>query len=155
MKKKKLIVAAAVTVSLLGPPTQAAPSGYEIKIVGSAVVDQSDTGLYRGTTVRIPVHVRCPAGEVGMGVFAGFPGYFDGGQNAEPYQQSHTGPAPSIVCTGKVQRYEFFGRSIGKNQDPSAYPFEYFRHDRATVVVEARFGGSAIRDTRTMQIVVK
>ncbi|MCU0262381.1 MAG: hypothetical protein MUF09_01740 [Candidatus Nanopelagicales bacterium] len=155
MKKKLSVVAAAATVSLLGTPTQAAPSGYQVKVVGSAVVDQSASLGEWGTTVRIPVHVRCPAGEVGYGIFAGFPGYFDGGLNAEPYQQSHTGPAPWIVCTGKVQRHEFIGRSISKNQDPSVYPYQHFRPGRATVVVEARFGGSAVRDTRTVQIVVK
>lgn len=155
---KSLVAAggvAAAAVVLTTQPAVSAPTGYGIRIVGTAAIDQSGAWGPPGTTVLIPVHIRCPKGEVGAGVFAGFPGYFENGLNSTPYQQSHTGPTPSIVCTGKVQRYTFVGRSISKNQDPVVYPYQYFRHGKATVVVEARMRGFDIRDTRVIQIVVR
>lgn len=154
---KPLVAAGVVTAAAVLLATQtatSAPTGYEIKIVGAAAVDRSGAWGPPGTTIRIPVLVRCPKGEVGMGVFAGFPGYFENGLNAVAYQQSHTGPTPWIECTGKNQKFSFVGRSISKNQDPAVHPYQYFRHGRATVVVEARMQGFAIRDTRAIQIVI-
>jgi hypothetical protein len=159
---QRLLAAGAAVVALglaAGPAATAdSPNSSEwnVRIVGSATLDPAyQDATYYNTGVLIPVKVRCPAGEIGFGVHAGFPGYFPDGAQAQPNLPGMTRPL-IFECTGKPERYTFRGRSISRLQDPSTHPFARFHHGRATVVVEVRFNGgaAAVRDTKTIQIVV-
>ncbi len=121
---------------LTAAPAKAAP-GYEIYVAGDAT-PYAYGGIADGTTVQIPVIVRCPAGTSAYVPFAGLPGYFTDGRFAEPYLPAHTGPATyggQISCTGSFQTASTIARSVGRNQDPSTHPYQYFTPGPATAKV--------------------
>lgn len=155
------LVTGALTLGLALAGTAVAPSqataphrtDWQLRVAGPATIDQTGTWGEAGTTVLIPAKVRCPAGELGYGLFAGFPGYFADGDHAEPTLPAHTMPTPFVACTGKVQRVTFVGRSVHRNQDPGVEPYEHFHRGPATVVLELmRADGSSVRTTRTIRI---
>ena len=133
MKKILTIVgAAAVSFAVLTPPAQASPNPYAIQISGDPSISASHYGL-PGTTIVIPLTVRCPKGERQMIPFAGLPNSF-GGKFPRPFLPSMTIPV-YVDCTGKNQASHTYARSIARNQDTQNYPYEIFTPGRATVIV--------------------
>jgi hypothetical protein len=151
-----VVMAAALALPVAGAVAHPAPqrtTTWQLRVSGPATIDRTGTWGAAGTTVLIPAKVRCPAGEHGYGMFAGFPGYFRDGDHAEPSLPAHTMPTPVVECTGKLQRVTFVGRSVHRNQDPATDPYERFHRGRATVVLELmRSDGPPVRATRTIRI---
>lgn len=140
MKKVLTVVgAAAVSFAVLTPPAEASPRRYAIEISGDASISASTYGL-PGTTIVIPLTVRCPKGERQMIPYAGLPDSF-GGKFPAPYLPSMTIPV-YVECTGKNQPSHAYARSIFRNQNTQDYPYETFTPGRATAIVHLGIVGA-------------
>jgi hypothetical protein len=149
------VVSALILSGLATAPAIAAPPPYDVFVNGDAT-PYAYNGVIDGTTVSIPVLVRCPVGQVVYVPFAGMPGYFSDGRFAQPYLPSMTGPnsyGGQASCTGQLQSVTTLARTVSRNQDPSFQPFDYFTSGPLTVMVELQGSGTPpVTDTKSINV---
>lgn len=161
MKLRTALLASALTltpvVSLAAPAHATPVSRYKIRITGTAQILQvgpvAPGGTdYSRTLLRIPVTVRCPAGQTVYVPLAGLPTFFPPPDaRAFPYLPGNT--APTLVhCTGKWVSSHASALSIYRLQDPSTMPFRRFTPGSRLLAHVALYGKPSVTDTKTVWI---
>ena len=161
MKLRTALLASALAlapvVSVAAPAQATLDSRYQIRITGTAEILPSGPvtpGVpdYSRTQLRIPVTVRCPAGETAYVSDAGLPTFFPPPDyRAFPYLPAHTAPT-RVQCTGKWVPSYAYALSIYRMQDPSTGPFRRFTPGSRLVAQVAIYGKPSVTDIKTVKV---
>lgn len=161
MKLRTALLASALTLTplmSLAAPAQATPdTRYQIRISGTAQIlayppVPANYPDYRRTELRIPITVRCPAGQTVHISFAGLPTFFPPPDNrAFPYLPAMSSPTP-VNCTGKWVSAYAYALSIGRLQNPATMAFRRFTPGSHLVAQVALYGKPSVTDTKTVRV---
>ena len=135
MKLRTALLVSALTLTPVvsfAAPAQATSGGpYQIRISGPAEILDSvplppGAPAFSRTQLRVPIKVRCPAGETAHVPFAGLPIFFPPPDiRAVPSLPGMTAPT-RVTCTGKWVAAYANASSIFRLQNPATDPFRRF-----------------------------
>lgn len=154
-----LVGALALTpVVSVAAPAQATSGGHhQIRISGPAEILDSGPLTPGGpdfsrTQLRVPIKVRCPAGQFADVPFAGLPSFFPlPDTRAVPYLPGMT-PPTRVQCTGRWVPAYANAISIFRLQNPVTDPFRRFTPGSCLVVQVSILNHPAATDTETIRV---